>query len=485
MLAMLTSLSLGIFAACDEDDSQSTPSVVEDMCTTNRPHSYAWKLDDIGSVAKEVGQCTVCGEMAVLPALPQDQAFPTVSANANNDGYSPLDLEEGCYTLEIPASGEFWACFSAEQVGQFAFYSIGGTQSTVARYNAEIGFTCYFAIDGKRVDNNFYSYVNRSEEENGSNWRATFCVKGNAGNLVKVCFTRIASPIWVPDTVTTMVKPTEIKGKKADDAPSTKELVAVDYEENYYFDSNVGYYRTGTPQNPGEIIYAAITMKASRLFEDKSFIQSFEDFGGILYLNDGYTAEGNYNQLCYISFLYNCVDDNDHNNGETDPNKNCYMNFCNKDGVYPVTRELYQFLNLYIRQNRPISLMDDSEGYDLERTRDWREHKNENGKDENRNKYWLAACYYYNVIPTGTKDNPIALQEGNNELTVPAYERLYVTVPETGNYRLVCTDKNVTVLVNETLYTNGVNVVVKAGDLIRFDVGVNGGVTSVTLTKEN
>ncbi len=490
LLAMLASLSLGIAAGCDEENpsQSSAPSVTfeEDMCQNDRPHTFAMKTDDMNDKAKEVGQCTVCGEKATLPALPANQNFPTMSPTKDNDEFTPLDLTEGCYTLEIPANGKFWICFSAETAGQYAFYSMGNTKATVTRYTcAFIGIgACYYAADGKMVEDNFYSYAHCSQEEVGEYWRAVFCISGEANSSVKVCFTRIASSIWQPKSVTTIVRPTEIKGVKATDPSSLQALKAIDYDESYFFDESVGYYRMGTKDIPGEIIYAAITKKAERIFENGSFIDALESFGRNVYLNDGYTADGNYNQLNYIPFLYNCADDNNHNNGEKNLQKNCYMNYCNKDGVYPVTKELYQFLNLYVRSHRPISLMDSAAEYAEELTRDWREHTNEDGKDENRNKYWLAACYYYDKIETGSQENPIKLAEGDNQITTAKYERCYAVTPKDGEYRLVCADENVKVLVGETIYEGGIDIVVKADTVLRFDLGVNGGTTTVTLTKE-
>lgn len=490
LLAMLASLSFGVFTACNEEEPQSsTPpdTFEEDMCQNGRPHSYAMTAEDKNEMATEIGQCTVCGENAVLPTLPTNQNFPTMNATKNNDEFSPLDLTEGCYNLEIPANGEFWICFSSEGAGQFAFYSMGNTTATVTRYTcAYVGIgACYYAADGKMVEDNFYSYVNRSNEEEGEYWRTVFCIKGKANSSIKVCFTRISSPIWEPSTITTVVYPTEIKGVKAPEPSSTQELKAIDYDESYFFDETVGYYRMGTKDIPGEIIYAAITKKAERIFESMSFIDALENFGRNVYLGDGKDEEGNNKVISYIPFLYNCADDNNHNNGEKDLNKNCYMNYCNSDGVYPVTKELYQFLNLYVRSHRPISLTDSAADYAEELSRDWREHKNEDGKDENRNKYWLAGCYYYDNIETGSKENPYKLVEGDNEIATAKYERSYAITPsDGGEYRLVCTDANVKVLVGETLYEGGIDIIIKAGTILRFDLGVNGGTTTVTLTKE-
>ncbi len=488
LLATLTTLSVATFVSCNDNNptSDSTPTPTPStstLCTNNRPHSYAWDADDIGEVAKEMGQCTVCGQKAVIPDLPADQSFPLKEATSGNDEYSPLDLTEGCYTLEIPASGEFWVCFSATSTGQFAFYSINGENATAARYvSAYVGISaCYFAADAKIENNNFYSYVNRSESEVNSYWRTVFCIKGTAGSSIKVCFTRIADPIWTPKKVTTMVYPTEINGKKAAEPEAGKELVAVDYEENYFFDESVGYYRMGTKTDPGEIIYAAITMKATRIFSDKSFIDAFVDFGAILTLNDGYTAEGNYNQLCYNPFISNCANDNDPNNGQTDNTKNCYMNFVNSNGVYPVTKELYQFLNLYVRANCPITVDADDSGYLTEIARDWREHKNEDGADENRNKYWLAACYYYGEIQKGTQKNPHLLTAGETSFTIPAKGYYYVTLPQgDGVYKVESTTPSLQLY---DLATNTLPITVKGGITLRFGLGINGGNATVTVTE--
>ncbi len=513
LLATLATLSLGLASACsgggddasysqssstsENSSSQGNSPAEEEMCTNDRPHSYAWETSDVADaanpdrIAKEVGQCTVCGKMAVMPTLPTDQAFPSRSADAENDGYHPLDLEEGCYTLEIPDNGELWVCFSAEEVGQFAFYSIGGSSCTVDRYNAEIGFTCFLGAHGKTVENDlgddFYSFVNRSEENDGSNWRSLYCITGESGALIKVCFTRIASPMWEPQTAITMVYPTEINGKKASDSEAGKQLIVVDFDSNYYFDETDGYYHRGTPDKPGEVIYAAITAEASRMFEGSTFATVLSSIGTALNVQDGYTADGDYNVLCYIPFISNCADDTDPNKKDEDGNpildtsKNCYMNYCNSDGVYPVTRELYKFLNVYVRSHTPIGVETNDPDLLAEKARPWAEHKNENGADADRNKFWLAACYTYETIALGVEANPHALTVGDNAITVPAKDSYYVTLPD-GVYSIVC-EQDVKMYYGVHNFTAPVNVVVDGGVKFRFTMGTTGGSATVRVTK--
>ncbi len=466
----------------------SDPTKIDEEVIPARGHSYAWWKDDYNlqknpnTKATALGECTTCGEAAVLPALAENQAFTPASINSENTGYNPISLTEGCYNVEIPKNGEFWLCFSSETPGQYAFHSVGGTTTTVERYSAEVGYTCNFAADGKEVEGNFYSYVNRSEAENGDNWRALFCIKGEEGDLVNVRFVRIGAPIWVPNVITSMVYPTEIKRKKAPEPEEGDELNAVPYDSDYFFDETAGYYRMGTKDAPGAIIYAAIN-KSSRQFTDDSFISAFKGYGNIFNLIDGTNADGDKISLCYIPFIYNCKDDTNPNNGEINAKKNCYLNYCNSDGVYPVTRELYQFLNLYTRQNKPGTLDDSyADEYNAELNRNWREHKNEDGKDANKNKFWLASCYYYGKIELGTEENPHALAEGNNEIVIPKYERYYATLSD-GTYRVVCNNASLKTVLGNKEFDGALDVVVRGFAQLRFDLGKDGGETTVTVTK--
>ncbi len=504
LLATLTTLSVSFVVGCggDTDDGASSSgldSVVDealsdvayvdgDICESDRPHHFAWTKDDLqannaDSLAERVGVCVTCGKQAVLPVVPENQDFTTVQTDDAISEYVPVEAKEGYYKTTIPDSGKFWICFSSQTAGQFVFQSIGGTSATVKRYAAAaIGIAAaYHQIDGFVGGGNFYSFVNRSEEEtDGTSWRALYLVSGDAGATVRFRFVRVCAPFWTPKSIVTNVSPSETL-EKATKPDGFYELKDVPYDTDYFFDEEEGYYRRGTPANPGEIIYVAITKKANRVFGDGSFISAFETFGGMLYLTDGYTEDGDYNSLCYIPMISNCKD-NDPQGGE-DKNKNCYENACNADGVYPVTKEMYQFLNLYVRANNPVSISDDDEDYKAEMARDWRAHTNEDGTDADRNKYWLAACFYYQEIVIGEQANPHPLTGGETEITIPAQSYYYVTLP-TGTYTLTSNNSALKIF-NDTsgeTYTDFTSLELTGGVTLRLSLGASGGSVTITLT---
>ena len=149
----------------------------------------------------------------------------------------------------------------------------------------------------------------------------------------------------------------------------------------------------------------------------------------------------------------NCLyDDNifaEDENGNllSDPTKNCYQNYCNSDGLYPVTAELYHFLNLYVQKNKPIDSAVTVEA--------WKNHEDW---------LWLSACYFYTTIEEGTKANPLLLTVGEYQLTLPAMDDFYCTIKEEGTYKITCSDSDVSIGADMKETT----VVVTAGSPVVF-----------------
>jgi hypothetical protein len=110
----------------------------------------------------------------------------------------------------------------------------------------------------------------------------------------------------------------------------------------------------------------------------------------------------------------------------TNPNKNCYQNYCNSDGLYPVNAELFSFLNLYVQKNKPIDAEITDE--DWSKQADW---------------LWLSACYFYVPLTEGTEQNPLTLAVGEYELSLPALDMFYCTIKEEGTYKITCSDSEV------------------------------------------
>ena len=449
------------------------------------------------------GTCIRCEQAAVIPPLNADQQFTAVDVCTHTDTeiyeegicdcaykgrgeeYSRLELTEGCYTVETVTTSEvtnaLWLSFSAKSAGQYMLYSIDNNDRvTAARYDASAQYVAPTAYNARVENGDFYSYVSCTERYYNEEWRATFCLKAVAGTPVKICFVKIGEPAWERTNVYTKVYPTEINGKVAPEGANGTKAVEVDYESEYFYsdpaEGGDGYYHLGTKANPGAIIFAAIDSTPSRLLFNGKFTEIHRE-GSALNLLGGYTADGDYNILNYVPFIMNCKNDDDifltdsSGNYASDPEKNCYQNFCNSDGMYPVTAELFKFLNLYVQNSKPI---DDSITVEQwQNKEDW---------------LWLSACYYYAEIVLGSKDNPKPLTLGENTLNLPLFDLLYCTLPLDGVYTLKCTEENVKLAIgNNTVLSSPFEVALESSALapIEFTLSTaNGKAATVSVTVE-
>ncbi len=483
LLALCTTLSLFSFVGCGGNDSPATKTECD-----RKGHEYS----------EDDGKCIRCDKQAVIPAIPSKQKYPLVEPCPHDGGYcgceyqgsgyeySRVELKETCYTIEIESRGEIWVSFSVEQAGQYVLYSVDGDKGVkVERYNANGQYVPPVGKAAIEKDGNFYSYVNCGEGYFNPEWRATYRLTGDPETQVKVCFVRVDGPAWEPKSVYTQITPTQINGKKAEDKPGMK-LIDVPYDSDYFYDESVGYYRMGTKETPGEIIYVAIDRPADRMFEGAKFTSILKDAGMALNVNVGLTEDDDFDVHCYTNFIMDWADENaiwsttrpvdpDPNpDGNQNPNlvtgkpdnepdgdktKNCYENFCNSDGVYPVNQELHTFLTLYTKAHPPI-----------------------NGTTLSEN-LWLAPCYYYSEVPSGTEDNPILLTEGEQELTVKKYGKIYCSLQGEGSYVITCSSGNVQIKV-DTSFVDLTELEVTAPLVFQFKTKDNEAETfTITVTK--
>ncbi len=342
--------------------------------------------------------------------------------------YSRLELPEGYYTVETVSNGEIinalWLSFSVKEAGQYMLYSVDNNDKvTAARYDANAHFITPVPYNATVKDGNFYSYVSCKESYFNDEWHATFCLKAEAGTPVKIAFVKFADAAWERKNVFIPTYPTEINGVKAPEAPAESIATEVEYDSKYYYSDPAfggdGYYHL---QGTEEIIYAAINSTPSRLLMNGSFTTIHYE-GSALNLQDGYTADGDYRIRSYVPFIMNCADDNDIFNEELAPdlNKNCYQNYCNSDGMYPVNKELFHFLNLYVQSTKPIDSNITVE--EFLNKEDW---------------LWLSACYVYKPLKSGTEDNPLALVLGENNVQLPAWDSLFCAIKMDGLYTISC-----------------------------------------------
>ncbi len=483
ILAAVATLSFGLAIGCGggkddtppasesgstSDSSLSSDSTGGDTTPTNdctdekKGHEYSEKD----------GKCTRCGKEAVIPQLPADQYFDLVIPCEHNMSNCPdcdytgsgekenrVQLTEGCYTVKMRSNGELWLSFSVSQAGQYVLYSVDGAKTVKAtRFNAndayipDEGIAAVVKGEGE-TDGNFFSYVNCGENYYNAAWRATYRLRGAIDEEIKVCFVRIGEPVWQPKRVSVTMHAEQINGVKAEDMPDDMQLLDVPYDSQYFYyakeNGGDGYYHLGTEDAVGEIIYAAIDKKAARLFHDNKFTAILKNANTALNLYAGTDEDENYVIRNYTPFIMNWIDenatwntdrvdpDNPNSSGEPlgDPTKNCYQNFCNDDGVYPVTQELFEFLTLYLQNNSPA---DDTITSEI-----WQTHPDY---------LWLSACYYYQKIDVGTADNPKAFNVGTNDISVAARKFLYGTFAEEGRYILTVSDVNVKLIVNDQTY---------------------------------
>ncbi len=483
--AFLAVLTIGSFAplgGCGGDPDDSSSSSVPLTECDKKGHEYSEKT----------GLCVRCNKAPEIPPIAQNQKFPLVEPCTHDGGgfcpecdyqgsgeneYDRVELFEDCYTVEIGNKGVLWLSFSVKKAGQYLLQSVDGDNGVqVTSHAANEQYVNPKGIDAIKKDNNFYSYVNCGEGYFNAQWRATYCFKAPKGTQVKIRFIRIDEPAWEPKSVHTFVYANELS-EKAQNMPDDKELTEVPFDSDYFFDATSGYYRMGTQANPGEIIYVAIDRAAPRLFgettdgeETMKFTNLLKTSGTALNLNNGVTENGDYSILCYTPFIMNWVNENDSwgsrpgstaTEPEGDPNKVCYQNFCNDDGVYPVNNELFQFLNLYVLENSPM----DREGVAADAL-------------------WLAPCYYYAQSKDGTESNPKVLLTGSNSITLTDPASYYV-IEGTGSYTLSCTVDGVKYIADGSI-VDLTEITVAGGKVFRLrDAEYENVTITVTVTKNS
>ncbi len=327
------------------------------------------------------------------------------------DGTGKYRLSVGeYYQITIEQSRECWFEFGISEPGQYAVISTENPDNVkLQQYSPE---TSILQGPSKYMDDgNFLSMVNCDEQHFNGAWTAAFRVSGVEGDVVKFHIAKIAPPVWAPSSVVVDKAATQLLGKAPEGA---KGAVATDvpYDSEYFYDAENGYYRMGTAENPGDIIYVAIDKNTPRLMGSNSFVglQEYADdeqtipVGGLRTMQIGTTIEGNYILGNYAPMLYN--------NPDFGGTENSYQAFMNSDGMYPVTEELHEFLTIYTARN--ALAVPPEEGY-----------------EENA---WLSACFYYTVLTQGSEGNPYEItQTGTHTATqYDAFEEVYYKFTYTG-----------------------------------------------------
>lgn len=404
----------------DSEPTCTEEGVKKRVCQKDSSHVETENFSALGHTFDN-GVCSVCEDGPIFPESPATIKYlnPRNSSSGISGTGGEFDryqLSVGYYEIEIGKTGQAWMAFSVPEAGQYALYTTDNPNGvTLMRYDASIANVTYPGYESRDLgDGNYYSSVNCGERYYSNEWRATFAVHGTSGNKVKLRFVKIGDPQWAPSYVYEDEYAKEINGVIAPEGGETEKLKAVAYDAEYFYDEAVGYYRMGTKQDPGKIIYAAITANAPRVFSSGALTDVYIG-GGNYNVFHSTTIEGNYLVKNYGWFLLSngglgTLDENrNFVPNPSDPTTNCYENFVNSDGMYPVNKELYEFLVLYTKANAPLDLMDETDTETLANA-------------------WLAFCFTYDALKEGTKDLPIEQGLGEFEITTKLLSYTYYTV---------------------------------------------------------
>ena len=347
------------------------------------------------------GYCK-CGAGPVYPKAPSNIKYVDVQdsksgISGKGEEYDRYELTEGYFEVTCKLD-TIWLSFSIDGPGQYALYTIGSVDKSVEinRYDASAQYIpvkqdgTYINFPATQVKNGLYGTVTCNTVTWSTSWRATFSVDGDYGKVVRFRFVKIDEEAWSPKTVRVQHLAQQINEKHAPAGPENTSPVVVPYETDYFYEESSGYYRMGTPDNPGEIIYAAITKIPPRMLLDKSFTQIQYEAAHNLYLSYSKTIDGDNLVRDYLAFISGDTD-----NDMVSDISNCYKNYVNVDGLYPVNAELFEFLNLYVQKNCPMEIPEEIK----------------QDKDEFNKRAWLAACYYYKNLKPGSSDLPYEIED--------------------------------------------------------------------------
>lgn len=336
---------------------------------------------------------------------------------------------EGYYQVEIPAETEVFYEFAVEQTGLYALYTLSVVEDvTITQYDASIQYIPtdeegnFIGAPAEEVPPGhdaktgvLYSKINCPQKYFNANWRATYGFYSETTQTIKVRFVRIADALHVPENIVTTVAAKEVLGKFYADpnASGVTDIAPVPFSSEYFYDEDYeievtpfaggetvkakGFYRMGTEDKPGDLIYAMLTDIPVRMF-DTAFTELLNE-GTSLRLHMATAENGDYLINDYIEFMMN-------DGNET---KACYQNAVNEKGLYPVNKELYEFLNAYVNA-RGCAGMSETE------------------QNAYPDAMWLAPCYFYGDMSNGSQLYPYALNYGENTITLKSQSYVFYNV---------------------------------------------------------
>lgn len=437
-------------------------------CSKNSAHYELEEIPARGHNYQNNGLCE-CGATPTLPTLPDSGYVNITKAESGvklsqsealeNEMYNRYVLSTGTlYTAETVESTYIdsetfqtiteyvcWIQFSVPEAGQYAVISRSNPNNlTIARYDASAHYVNPKVLEGRIMDDgNFISTVSVNEVYFNEQWITACCIKGTkAGETVDFSIVRIDEPAWAPTTIYERIYATDIKETKAPEGAEGTMPTEVPYETSgIYFDETKGYYC----MPDGSVIYAAITMPAPRQFG-----------GGTVAFSDLLSAgsEGNFivhtttlpngNPLVHVYTTMMLA--NPYGEGY---NANSYEAQVNSDGLYPVTKELYAFLQLHASRTMPATPPE----------------------EEYAQNAWLAPCYYYQKLDVGSQEYPASYTGAGTYVAQQTNKRkdYYFTLQSDGQsavYSIKITTPNVRLNMGDTYYESlegDINLVVEVG----------------------
>ncbi len=455
LLALSLSLPIAMMAACGDDDKDDKPN-------TEQNGGNNGNEDDPNAV--------------------KEFTYDTKNPDPAGSEYNRYEGEEGEYVIQLTAGKTHYYSFSVKSAGQYALETLEVNDNvSIARHSANESYLSPVGTPAtEQEDGTLISKVTCTQVYFNSSWRATYAVTAEASGTLRIRFYRLGDAPPDPKYIVTKVVAEEIVGR-APEGPAEEEAVQVPWlvkdNPTYFYDEDYemtfidlvtgeektarGFYRYGykTDLN-APVIWAAITSSSERYLENTSF-SALESPGINLTIQTGTRPSTHPDvqdilQNNYVDFIMNnggIIDSITEKPVEGDATKLCYMNVTNSDGLYPVNQELFEFLNYYTQKNPPF--IDD-------------------GVNIARENYWLAPCYYYQSVVSGTQNKPIVLQTGAPTFLSANMKNTYYKIESE-------TAKQVTLEGSEGLiiYVNGMNYGVEGnGFSLTLDIP-EGGITFI------
>lgn len=413
------------------------------------------------------------GDTLTEYVFPDDDATIVWKNIRYGDGsaFNRFEASEGYYKIDLGANQEVFYDFSASQTGLYALYTMSAVNGvTITQYDASFQYIPTDK-DGNYIGNEavvvpeeygekagvLYSKINCSPKYFNKSWRATYGFVSTTAQTVEIRFVRIGDALREPENVVTSVTPSELKGAFLSDPnqdTTGKDVATVPFSSKYFYDEDYeievtpfaggqsvrvkGFYRMGTEEKPGDLIYVMLTKSPVRMF-DTTFIDLVPNGASLrLYVSTAENGDIYYND--YENFIMK---------GTGDATKVCYENAVNSDGLYPVNRELFDFLNYYVDARGCAGMSEDQ-------------------KALYPDAMWLAPCYYYGNASDGTQAYPYKFTLGVNAITLQKESYVYYkatwereqntntnTYINDGYYRIICDNPDVTVkFMHDATHTN-------------------------------